>query len=80
MRFFCFIQVCDKRDDDLGDTLRLRFEGASTDLHAADARYVFQVLKCSLPGNKNLYLTSFLTGRIVQCGCIVILFMLCCPM
>ena len=64
MRFFCFIQVRDKRDDDFGDTVRLRLQVASTDLHAADARYVFQVLNCSLPGNKNLYLTSFLTGRI----------------
>ena len=38
---FCFIQVCDKRDDDLGETVRIRLAGASTDLHAADARHDF---------------------------------------
>ena len=38
---FCFIQVCDTRDDDLGETVRVRLEGAPTDLHAADARYDF---------------------------------------
>ena len=36
-----FVQVCDFRDNDLGETMRVRLEGAFTDLHAADVRYDF---------------------------------------
>ena len=38
---FCNYQVCNKRCDSLGDEVRVRIEGTPSDLHAADARYLF---------------------------------------
>ena len=36
-----FVQVCDFRYNDLGETMRVRLEGAFPGLHAADVRYDF---------------------------------------
>ena len=33
------LEVCDRRDDILADTVRIRLQGATSDLHAADGRY-----------------------------------------
>lgn len=34
------LEICSKRNDILGDQVRVRLEGAVSDLHAADARYI----------------------------------------
>ena len=33
-------QICDQRNDILADAVRVRLEGAKSDLHAADGRLV----------------------------------------
>ena len=33
------LEVCAKRSDEIADQVRIRIEGALSDLHAADARY-----------------------------------------
>ena len=32
-------QICDKRKDDTSEAVRVRLEGATSDLHAANGRY-----------------------------------------
>lgn len=39
MSNYILFQVCKERNDDLGNVVRVRLQGAVSDLHATDARY-----------------------------------------
>ena len=45
------LDICDCRDDDWASTVRLRIQGAISDLHAADARY-HVTCRCSFTGSR----------------------------
>ena len=38
-------QICEKHQDELSESVRVRLQGAASDLHAADARYHVQCYK-----------------------------------
>lgn len=45
------LDICDCRDDEWASTVRLRIQGAISDLHAADARY-HVACRCSFTGSR----------------------------